>query len=91
MRKYLTLITGGAVCASLFVGCHDDGSAAPLRPPPAPSGTAFETYAIDLINGSTCDSLLPVETNNVEFYFNADQDAAIPRDVSLVDPTCTSS
>jgi hypothetical protein len=89
MRKYLTMIAGGAICGLIVAGCHDDTSNPPT--PPAPSATGFETYVHELIQGSSCDKSDPVQTNSIEFSFAADQDTADPRDVSAFAPTCVMS
>jgi hypothetical protein len=90
MRKNFKAIAGGAVCGLLIVGCHQDNGH-PSSTPAAPSAAAFESYAGELIQGSTCENINPVATNNIEFSFAADQDTAVPRDVSMIEPTCTSS
>jgi hypothetical protein len=89
MRKYLTVILGGAVAGFLVAGCHDDTGNPPT--PAAPSATSLETYVHELIQGSTCESTDPVQTNSIEFSFAADQDTADPRDVSTDAPTCVPS
>jgi hypothetical protein len=89
MRKYLTVMMGGAVCGFLIAGCHDDSGNAPT--PPAPSATMFESYAQELIQGSTCEKANPVQTNNIAFSFAADQDTADPRDISAIAPACAAS
>lgn len=90
MRKDLKVIMGGAVCGLLLVGCHQDNGHPPSTPA-APSSTAFESYATELIQGSTCENTNPVATDNIEFSFAADQDTAVPRDVATIEPTCTPS
>jgi hypothetical protein len=89
MRKYVTMFAVGAVGGFLVAGCHDDTSNPPT--PPAPSATGLETYVHELIQGSSCDSTDPVQTNSIEFSFAADQDTADPRDVSTIAPTCVLS
>lgn len=86
MRNYL--IAGAAVCGFLVAGCHDDPGKTPPSSPAAPSATAFEAYAIQVIQVSSCENSAPVETNNIEFSFAADQDTAVPRDVSGIAPAC---
>ncbi|MDP9088999.1 MAG: hypothetical protein M3O26_09705 [Pseudomonadota bacterium] len=88
MRNYSVVIAVTAVCGFL-VACGNDGtSKVPPSSPAAPSATAFETYAAQVIQGSTCENTAPVETSNIEFSFAADQDTAAPRDVSAIAPNC---
>lgn len=88
MRNYLGVIAVSAVCGFLLAGCNDRASTVPPSSPPAPSATAFEAYAAEVIQVSTCENTAPVETNNIEFSFAADQDTAAPRDVSGISPAC---
>lgn len=88
MRNYLVVIAVSTVCGFLVAGCNDSTSTVPPSSPPAPSATAFETYAVEVIQVSTCENTKPVETNNIEFSFAADQDTAVPRDVSGISPSC---
>ena len=88
MRNYSVVIAVSTVCGFLIAGCNDGTSTVPPSSPAAPSATAFETYAVQVIQGSTCENTAPVETNKIEFSFAADQDTAVPRDVSAIAASC---
>ena len=89
MRKYLALIAAGSIGGVILAGCHND-QGQPPSPPPAPSATAFEPYAANLVETATCENNAPVETNSIIFSFAADQDTAPPRDVSTTATACKS-
>jgi hypothetical protein len=51
---------------------------------------SFEGLAFSLVESSTCDNTAPADINDVTFDYNADQDTAVPRDLSTIATACTS-
>jgi hypothetical protein len=70
-------VLGAATLMSALLGCNDKNLGSNDQPPPG-SQVAFEPYAQSLVNLETCSANTPVDTNDVNFTFNSNQDMEEP-------------
>jgi hypothetical protein len=93
MSSVLRSVALGAATfmSAMLLGCHDNDNLGNNDQPPAGSQVAFEPYAQSLVNLETCSANTPVETNDLNFTFNSNQDMEEPIATDAINPGCNAT